>query len=45
MGIIPKPGLSAKAAQLDHGEHEIQAIVLGTLRDGLVKLETRQILR
>ena len=43
--ILPEFGLAAEAAQLDHREQEIDAVALGLLRDLLVEIEARHILR
>ena len=43
--IFPKFGLAAKAAQLDHRQQEIEAMLFGALRDRLVEIKARHILR
>jgi len=43
--VFPELGLAAKAAQLDHRQCELEAVVLGALHDGLVQVEGRHVLR
>ena len=43
--MIPKFCFPAEAAQLDHGEREVEMVVLGLLHDSLIQFEGRHILR
>ncbi|MND79625.1 hypothetical protein D3C80_713710 [compost metagenome] len=43
--IIPELGLAAKAAQLDHRQRKVEAILLRLQRDRLVQVEARLVLR
>ena len=43
--VLPEFGLTAKAAQLDHRQREIETVALGLLHDGLVEFEGRHVLR
>lgn len=43
--MVPELGLASETTQLDHGESEIEAIVLGFLHNLLVELEGGHVLR
>jgi hypothetical protein len=42
--VVPELRLAAEAAQLDHREREVEAVVLGRQGDLLVQLEGRLVL-
>ncbi len=43
--MIPEFSFPAEAAQFDHGEREVEMVVLGLLHDGLIQFKGRHILR
>ena len=43
--VIPEFSFPAEAAQFDHGEREVEMVVLGLLHDGLIQFKGRHILR
>ncbi|STV74714.1 Uncharacterised protein [Klebsiella michiganensis] len=42
--MIPEFGLAAEAAQFNHRQREIEAVVFGFLHDGLIELKRRHVL-
>jgi hypothetical protein len=43
--VLPELRFAAEAAQLDHRQQEIEAVLFGLQRDGLVEIEAGQVLR